>query len=339
MIKSSFPKTVSLWLFALVIILLILNVIIDKYVNKDNRPIHRNTLTGLEIDKVFHTALKNYGFADNWIKARKIKNVSGDSLYASYSVIVPRDVPLHLILLELKDLFWENEVDIYAEEINSEKRTIIKIMSDGKLKLASELKYDDSINRNYGTISFLISDLPFNDKQMLESFLNTPELFYVVLIPQTASKNYLTTLEKSNKKYALMLNDDINELNYKLSSGYSDDKIIKSLKEIVGTFYHAAFIILDVKSDLYKSDHIDLIKKELLKRKITIILSSSVLDFSDFGENVKTNFQELIGSLNKGDEKVLLLTTKQFIPIIELIPVYRKAGYKFIYPGDIILRK
>lgn len=339
MTKSSLPKNIALALFGLVVLLLISNIIITKYVGKNEQPKNREALNGFDINNSFNSALKNYGFSDGWIIKRKIRNISGDSLFATYSVKVPKDVPIHLLILELKNIFWENEVSIEAEEIISAKKTILKLSSGKKLKLAAEFFYDEKVIREYGTISFLVYDLPLNDDEMLNEFLKTPELFYCVLDPNADSKNHLSSLSKSGKRFALMLNDDITELDYKLSGNYPDDRLSRSIKEIVGTFYSAAFFIVDDKSDLYESPKYSFIEGQLRKRGIVVINKSTLESLHSNNINAANKFQEFMLSIQKNDEKVLMVSANEFSTISTLIPSYRKIGYKFIYPGDIILNR
>lgn len=339
MTKPSLLKNITLVLFGIVIVLLILNIAVTKYVEKDEQPKNREAISGIEIDSIFRTALNNYGFSDNWIVKKKIKNISGDSLYSSYSVSVPKDVPIHLIILELKNLFWEYEVNIDAEELVRAKKTLLKLSLGKQLKLAAELFYNENVKREYGTVSFLVSDLPLENEQILNSFLDTPELFYVVLIPKDDSKQILPVLVKAGKRYALLLDDKITELNFKLSGNYTDEKIKKSVKEIVATFYKAAFFIIDDRSDLFESRKYPLLESELLKRGIVLVHSSKFETLSASNVSVEDNFQDFMKTLQKRDEKVLLITAAEFSSIVNLIPSYRKIGYKFIYPGDIIIKK
>lgn len=338
MLKTSYLKNISLALFGTVVILLILNTFITKYVEKDDQPKNRESISGIKVDSLFKTALGNYGFSNNWIVKKKLKNVSGDSLYVTYSVSVPKDIPIHLILLELKKIFWDYEVEINAEEIDNSNKTKIKLSSDNKLKLAAELFYDKNIKREFGTIAFLIKDLPLDTEEGLTSFLSTPELFYAVIIPKDLSKKRLPVISKSGKRYALLLDDNIEELNYKLSASYSDDKIKKSIKEIVGTFHNSAFFIIDDKSDIVKSKKYPLIKSELDKRGIIFVHSSELEIFPTSKVNPEDNFQEFIKTLNKKDEKVLLISANDFSTILGVIPSYRKVGYKIIYPGNLMLK-
>ncbi len=339
MTKPSLLKNIALIIFGIVIVLLILNIIVIKYIEKNDQPKNREAISGIEIDSLFRTALDNYGFSNNWIVKEKIKNISGDSLYSTYSVSVPKDVPIHLIILELKNLYWQAEVDIDAEELVRTKKTLLKLSSGKQLKLAAELFYNDNMKREYGTVSFLVSDLPLEDEQVLNLFLDTPELFYVVLTPNDDSKKRLSVLSKAGKRYALLLDDKITELNFKLSGNYTNDKIKKSIKEIVGTFYNAVFFIIDDRSDLFESQKYPLIKSELLKRGIVLVPASKFETLSASKVNAADNFKDFMKTLQKKDEKVLLVQAGELSSIVNLISSYRKIGYKFIYPGDIIIKR
>jgi hypothetical protein len=158
----------------------------------------------------------------------------------------------------------------------------------------------------------------------------------VVLTPKDEAKKRLLQLSKANKRYALLLDDNITELNYKLSDSYSDDKIKKSIKEIVGTFYSAAFFIIDDRSDLFESEKYPLIKSELLKRGIVLVPKSRFEFLTSSKISAEDKFQDFMLTVNKSDEKILMVNAQDFLTITSIIPAYRKIGYKFIYPGDIL---
>lgn len=296
-------------------------------------------LSGIEIDKKFKDALKNYGFSESWILKKKLKKISGDSLYSTYSVNVPKDVPIQMLILEMKNIFWENDVTIDAEETSTNKISLVKLISGKKLKLAVEFTYNEELKREYGTVSFLVSDLPFDDEEVLTELYKTPELYYTVFIPGTESKKQLNALAKAEKRYAVLLNDDIIDLDYKLASNFSEDRILRSLKEIVTAFYSAVFFIVDEKSDLYESKNYAYIQTQLNKRGIILVPTNKFSTLNSNSLNVDSKFQNFMVSVNKTDEKILLVTSDEYLSIVKLIPAYRKIGYKFIYPGDIIIKR
>ena len=337
--NNSLLKRITIILFSIVILLLIVNIIVSKFVEKNEQPKNRDALTGIEIDKLFHTALKNYGFANNWIVNKKIRKLSGDSLYVTYSLKVPKDVPIHMLILEMKNLFWDYDVLIDAEELNAGKNTLVKLWSEKKLKLAAEFFYDENVLRQFGTISFLVSDLSVDDGELLNELLKTPELYYVLLVPSSESKKKLNALAKAEKRFSILLNDDITELDYKLSGTFSENRILRSIKEIVTSFYSAAFFVIDEKSDLYESKNYAFIQSQLQKRGIVIVPTNKFESLNSNNVNVDSKFQEFMLTVNKTDEKILLVTVDEYLSIVKLIPSYRKIGYKIINPGEIIIKK
>lgn len=337
--NNSSIKKITISLFVTVVVLIIINIVVTKYVSKDEQPKNRATLSGIEIDKKFKSALKNYGFSDEWISKKKLRKISGDSLFVTYSVIVPKDVPIQMLILEMKNLFWEDDVDIVAEEIETNKKSLIQLSSSKKLKLAAEFYYDEEIKREFGAVSFLVSDLPFDDDEQFAELLKTPEHFYAAFVPSANSKSKLNDLQNAERRYAVLLNDDITELDYKLASNFSEDRILRSLKEIITVFSSAVFFIVDEKSDLYESKNYAYIQTQLNKRGIVLAPTSKFTSLNSSGANADVKFQNFMQSLSKQDEKILLVTADEYLNLSKQIPLFRKIGYKFINPGEIILRK
>ncbi len=337
--NNSFLKKITILLFSLVIILLIVNIIISKFVEKNEQAKNRDALSGIEIDKFFQTALNNYGFVDNWVARKKIRGISGDSLYQTYRVKVPKDVPIHMLILEMKNLFWDYNVLIDAEEVIAGKNTLVRLSSENKLKLAAEFFYDENIIRQFGTISFLVSDLSVDEGELLSELLKTPELYYVLLVPSSESKKKLDALARAEKRFSILLNDDITELDYKLSGTFSENRILRSIKEIVASFYSAAFFVIDEKSDLYESKNYAFIQSQLQKRGIVIVPTNKFESLNSNNANIDSKFHEFMLTVSKTDEKILLVSKDEYLSIVKLIPSYRKIGYKFINPGDIIIKK
>jgi len=107
----------------------------------------------------------------------------------------------------------------------------------------------------------------------------------------------------------------------------------------VGTFYNAAFFIIDDRSDLFESRKYPLIESELLKRGIALVPKSKFETLSSSKVKTEDKFQDFMLTVQKNDEKVLMVSAEEFLTLTTLIPSYRKIGYKFIYPGDIIIKR
>lgn len=331
-------KNITTVLLIVVITLLFINIIINKLINTDEPPQNREEISGIMIDSLFRSALYNYGIQKDWIKKKNIRKLSGDSLYATYNIIVPKDVPIHLLQLEVQDLLLDYNAEIKSEEKSKEKKVLLLINSDSQLKLAAEFSYNNEIRREYGAISFLVNDITPDDIEKYNELLRTPELFYAVLIPESKSKSLLNDLNKFERRFAILLDDNIIEFDYKLSPSISEERTLLSLKNIISSFYSAAFFIVDVNSDLFESKNYTLIKEALKKRNIKIVESDRFDWLKINSLNPESSFGDFIKRVSKVDEKVILITAEDFLLISKLIPEYRKIGYRFIQPGELVLR-
>lgn len=331
-------KNITTVLLIVVITLLFINIIINKLINTDEPPQNREEISGIMIDSLFRSALYNYGIQKDWIKKKNIRKLSGDSLYATYNIIVPKDVPIHLLQLEVQDLLLDYNAEIKSEEKSKEKKVLLLINSDSQLKLAAEFSYNNEIRREYGAISFLVNDITPDDIEKYNELLRTPELFYAVLIPESKSKSLLNDLNKFERRFAILLDDNIIEFDYKLSPSISEERTLLSLKNIISSFYSAAFFIVDVNSDLFESKNYTLIKEALKKRNIKIVESDRFDWLKINSLNPESSFGDFIKRVSKVDEKVVLITAEDFLLISKLIPEYRKIGYRFIQPGELVLR-
>jgi hypothetical protein len=332
-------RKIAVVLFSIVLILLIANLIFSKLLDNGEKPKDRKEISGMEIDKIFHTALKNYGLSDDWITKKKNKSAAKDSLFSTYSIRLPKSVPAELILLELQDLFWNYNVDLKSEELSKPEKVLLNIISDKFAKLNAEFITDDKIYRKYATLSFLVYNLPTDNAEILNKLLNIPELYYIVISPSENSKKILGDFIKSNKRYTVLLDDNITDLNFKLNPKYSEDRLKRSIREIVGTFPNAAFYIVDNKSDIYESTKYKFIENEFRKRNIRMFPKNQFVLLDGNNLNIESKFQDLMMRLSKVDEKVLFVTTDEFLTISNILPLYRKIGYKFIYPGELVLKK
>jgi hypothetical protein len=331
-------KNITTVLLIVVITLLFINIIINKLINTDEPPQNREETSGIMIDSLFRSALYNYGIQKDWIKKKNIRKLSGDSLYATYNIIVPKDVPIHLLQLEVQDLLLDYNAEIKSEEKSKEKKVLLLINSDSQLKLAAEFSYNNEIRREYGAISFLVNDITPDDIEKYNELLRTPELFYAVLIPESKSKSLLNDLNKFERRFTILLDDNIIEFDYKLSPSISEERTLLSLKNIISSFYSAAFFIVDVNSDLFESKNYTLIKEALKKRNIKIVESDRFDWLKINSLNPESSFGDFIKRVSKVDEKVVLITAEDFLLISKLIPEYRKIGYRFIQPGELVLR-
>ncbi len=331
MIKSfDLSKSVK-YLFATALILLVINVLIDQYISAEKPELKKKNISFSEADSLFKQALKNYDITEKFFSIRKSKKNPTDSLY---SVRVYSDVPISLLLLELENLFSTTTAEIKSQEESINGKTITKIIIDDKTILTAEFVGDKNITREKGRIGFVVSNLDFSVDN--SPILNTPEQITFLITPSESSKRFITKILSAGKRYALLLNDEIEDLNYKLHESYPVRRNKKSFENLFKHFPSAAFIAVDDNSDLFDSSIKDFLLKELEWRKAFYIKLSRFDLLNSYSLNSENAFSEMIKSMNKNETRIILIDSKSFTELLPVIPSYRKIGYKFVSATELL---
>lgn len=330
--KISFTKsTVVLFLLLIVIFLLAVNIILEKYYVLSATNLQKE-LSSLEINQRFLSSLNNYNLDPEWIIRKKIGRKKADSLEFAYKVEVPADLPASLLLREIQNHFDSSEVSISAAEFKPNYSTELFISSGGYLKLKALFIYNSSISRMSDTLGFALTGIEDLDSENMKNLLLLPEHFAGIIIPSKHSLDLLKLLLENQKEAAVLLNDDIQELEFKLSPGYSGRRLKNSVLSIIRKFYNAAFFIIDEKSEIYNSDHYRIIKNEFTRRNITLVTEKKLIDL------VNTSPEEVVKIIKskKENRKIFMLFAEDFLEMPALLAGLRKTGYKFINPSSLI---
>jgi hypothetical protein len=324
--SSSKRKIVNI-LFFTAVILILLNLVLDKIFLGSVK--EEKELSGIELDNKFRTAVFNFGLETNWMK--KIRLNRNDSIFASYKIDLPADLPVILILREINESFKKDYVHVESEEERINGRTKLKISSGNRIKLAAEFRYNFNLKRNAGEISFLLLDiLNLNEKED-SVLLSSPELFKIVLIPSKASAEEARKISRYGKEYALLLNDEIPELKYSFKESYSPLRLKASVREILTDFPDLKFFIIDDNSGLYSSAVFPFIEKEFEKRKLNLLKKSSLeLIEGSAAENIILRFKKITDTKEK---KTILTTVQNYFLLDPEIIKYKKIGCKFVSPS------
>jgi hypothetical protein len=320
-------KTIINILFISAVSLLLLNLISDKLFSEE-KITEKAELTSAEIDSVFRSALFNLGIHEDWIKKHKANP-------EKLSVQIPMDLPAVLILSELNNIFDTSAVKIKSVEKKIGGSTMISFISGEEEKLYADLIYNDKIKRKRVRIGFIVKgDGP--DAETDSILLDYPEQFALLIHPSDASKNLVKKITSSGKEYIIYLNDEIKELEFKLDEDYSDHRLKNSVREIVGTFPGALFFMIDDRSSLYSSKVLPLLKDELEKRKIKLTEESRYnnLNITE-GDNLTEQLNQTLNSLETGEDKLLIISSLNFLKLNNEFAKYRKLGFRFTNPSTL----
>ena len=331
MISPSAKRRAVYMLFALAILLLALNLFLNKLLPKANREREKFVLSGFEINNRFVKAINNFGLKEDWIVVRKLSN-KPDSLFSSYKIKLPSDLPIPVLISEVNTELSSDSVEIKSFEKKMGGKTKLEIYSGGLLKLTADIDYDKELVRKRGSVGFLIENISFDDQE--DSLLfDVPELFAVLLIPSKENKKHSKFILNKSKEFALLLDDEIDDLEFKLSEGYPNSRILNSVKVIIGSFSNAIFFVFDEESELFQSKVFPVISAELEKRNIKLLLKSEFYQLENNEQkDINTSFDSLIKNL--GEEKLFILSkVEDFRLLLPEVARYRKVGFKFINPS------
>ena len=331
MISPSAKRRTVYILFVVAILLLASNLLLNKLLPETNPKHEAFILSGSEINNRFLQAVNNFGLEENWIVVRKLSN-KPDSLFSSYKIKLPPDLPIPVLIREIQTELSSDSVEIKSIEKKMGGRTKLKIYSGGFLKLTSEIDYDKKFVRKRGSVGFFIEDISFDDQE--DSLLfDVPESFAVLLTPSKENKKHSKFILNKSKEFALLLDDEIDDLEFKLSEGHSNNRILNSVKSIIGSFSRAIFFVIDDESELFRSEVFPVISAELEKRNIKLLHKST---FYQLENNEETDLIDSFDSLIKQlvQEKLIILTNvEEFRLLLPEIARYRKVGFKFINPS------
>ena len=327
-------KTLVQILFGIAILVLIANLLADKFFKKNYPTFEegKEEISTIEIQKRFIASLHNLGINDSWIDT--IRSNKSSSLEYSYRVFVPKDLPIAVVVNEIDNSFTPEETMVTSEEKVMGGKTLLKIISGNKIKLVSELIYSDKIERAAGRAGFLLR-LSGNDIDSM--LLQSPESFALLLIPSKSSAKLVEDVINSRKEYIIYLNDDISELDYKMDEDYSRARLKNSIRGIIGAFSRAVFVLVDDKSNLYSSNVFPFIEGEFLKRKIKLIKESALTNIGS-GIDINSRFRNILKGTSGNKPLLIIITTEDFTAIQQEIISYRKIGYKFVNPSEIVFQ-
>jgi hypothetical protein len=335
--KFSFDnKRIVFILFFLAFILLILNALAPRLMKHTGTQSESVELSSDEIKQNVIAVIKEFGIRDEWIEERKIKSEGNDSLRIFLKIDVPKDIPIAIIINDIKNSFRPGEISYtsYESKVNGFNHLLIN--SGGFEKLKADFVYNPGIQRTLCSIGFLISGFHSLDTALQDQLIKAPESFMAVLIPSADALERVKKLKSNNKDYAVLLSTDNNDLDYKLSPSYSPERLKISIRTILGNFPDAIAYFYNGKSDFTSSSKFSFIMKEFEKRGVRFgdINKFDLID--ERGTPLDISFQLIVNEASENKAVLICISAENYIKLKPLISKYRKIGYKFINPAAVL---
>jgi hypothetical protein len=326
-------------LFVLAILLLAANILVGKVFQTENTIISPRSLSAEEVDSLFLTAFESFGLESSIVKKQKIKEVKIDSDYPSYSFNLPGDLPIPVFISELNELFTSYDAEVHSEEKRNSGRTLITIFSENEIKLTASADYNRELKREAATIGFLIHINDNTSKADIDNLVNIPEPFSLLFTPSLVMKSFISANGNSNRQFALLLGDETIDLDFKFDSGYSERRLKSSVRNLLGAFSKAVFFVIDDNSSFSNSKVYPFIEKEIIDRKIKLVKKSELNLISGSVSNVADQFRDMLNTADNDSSILLLCTPEDFTNLLPEIRSFRKIGYKYTVPSEILLNK
>lgn len=335
--KFSFNrKELIIVLFSLVIFLLILNIVLSKIFKHSENQIKKIELYSGEIKDRFISGIHNFGIKNDWIDEDKKNVKGGDSLKFYFKVKVPKDLPIALLLNEISNSFQLGEITSVSREKKANGTTNMYLSSGGFDKLKAEFVYDPEIRRTSCSLGFLVYGIAILDPIMQDQLIKVPELFTAVLIPSKESLEISKRLKTNDKNYAVILNNDINDLDYKLASNYSIERLKLSIRSILGNFSDAVAYLYNSNSGFTSESKFAFINKEFEKRNVRFIDINKFELIDERGTSLDISFEQIMNKANENKTDLIFISADNYLKLKPLILKYRKVGYRFINPSTIL---
>jgi hypothetical protein len=333
--KISFErKEIITFLFSLALLLLILNIVVSKVFLQSKNQSNLNGLNSEEIKVRFISALHNFGIKEDWITENIPK--SHDSLKYSFKINVPKDLPVSLLLNEINNSFELGEIIYYSKETKVNGVTNLFLVSGGFEKLTAEFDYNPDIHRKSCSIGFLVYGINSLDPVLRNKLIKTPESFTSVLPPSKESLEIIKNIKAADKEFAIMLDADISDLDYKLSSTYSPERLKMSIRSILGDFSNSIAFIYKGNSDFTSGMNYAFIKQEFEKRKVNFIDLNKFNLIDEKGTSLDISFDLIANEAVENKCELIFISADHYLKISPQISKYRKIGYKFINISSVL---
>ena len=316
-------RNIAIILSGAVVVLLIVNFWILTKIEKKEEKRSAGYIT-VQFDKI----IKEYALRKEWITSKD--KISGSDSISNYVIRLPKDLPVPLIIQEISNALEDSTIKINVTEQGIHGNSVLKISFFNKIKLTAEFVYDKEIKRDADTLSFILTNPSELSQQELNDLLFSSDAYSFLLEPAKETAQMAQIFKEKKKEFAVLLNDDINDIKYKLKGDYLKDRIDISMKEILSSFRYASYYVVDNTSELVKFPNYGLITTEFNKRGINFINSSNFYLMQSSKNDAADELMQKIAQLNKNGKYTFLIDAKNYLYLTGTIKALKKQGYKFV---------
>lgn len=265
--------------------------------------------------------LDQYNIDEKWVS-----NLSKVDSISEYLVILPKEVPFPYILRDLAEKYNEfNYVTISTKELGINGKNNLNVKFSGKAVFNAVFQYDRNLKRRSDSLGFILYDFDKLSKEQVDKLNSLTYPLIYVFSPSINNKN-LPKLVASNKKYALLIDDNVQDVEYRFKKEYDKKRLSLSVKAMVIDYPKSKALIVNNKSEFVSFANYNLIKNELSTSGKKILPLSNLTLINDIEDTYET-FIKIV----RGKKSNYFIKAEDFIELIPYLDQLLKKGYKLKY--------
>jgi len=283
------------------------------------------------IEVKFVSIVNGLGVKKEWIRKKQFKQLNISGIDSVFEVSVPADLPVGVILAELNKQFISDTITLNAVEKERRGNTDLLISADRQNRLFARFIYNRAFTRAQGKAAFVLTGLEDQDQKEQDRITQIPEQLTFLIIPSKENIELAKKIKLNRKEYAVFLNDDIKEPNYKLSGKFTKWRNVNSIKDIVAGFKETKFFIVDNSGNLGNPETYKMLEEEFLKRNIRLLKLSEFRKLEGSGDEDLINRFRVELTSGKGDRQgAFLMSVDDFNTVGGVFLELRKKGMKYV---------
>lgn len=330
--KINFKKILAI-LFSISLLLLLSHLVITL-VYPDTTFKNVVSLSNEEIDKKFKESLYSFAIKDEWIKT-----VKDNLTIPSYRINIPSDLPIAQVLGELTKQFAGYNIEVIAEEKIIRGRTQMQVQSDHDIKLKADFRYSSEIERTVSKSAIFIYGRESKEAEYDSLLRNLSKDYSALLIPSKSSSAYTKWLRENGFDYAVIINNDIQDIEFRLGDDYSEKRLQLIVRNMVVSFPHALFYVIDKNSNIYSSPNFLVFKNEFEKRRIKIFTTDSLKFIDNKQPNISERLNSIVKNAKKGDITQIAISIDAFKSLAGELKKLIRIGYKFVKTSELGIKE
>jgi len=313
-------------LFITVVFLLLVNIGVE-FSRHEKKTVKNVVVSKEDVCHAFNEVMDGYSLDKSWIEQDEKLAV------ISYTVRVPADIPLPLLLNSLNEALAGKNLQLKSKELKIGGDNILSVFLGKTCMLSAKFIYDKTITRKEIYIGFLLTGVQDLSEKKLAELLSVNETFSVVIVPSIEADAIPEKLKQSGKEYAVLLNDDVKDVKYKLNASYDIKRLSAIVSRVISSYPDSKAFYIDNQSDLYNSVVYNFLKEEFSKRSLTLVsLGSYAMIKSRNSEDFYSMMKYYYESTESGGKKTLVIDAADYLSFYSALKDFRKKGVKFESP-------